>query len=110
MKLFLKSHIEKLKANMEVLNTTDKIPRPVVKLFNPCGAATWLICAMEEVEGDTILWGYADLGMQCVEFGTISLNEIQSLRLPMGLKIERDLHWKDNPEINWLDKDSLAGC
>jgi len=82
--------------------------RPIVKFFNPCGAATWLICHLEEDE-DT-MWGYADLGFGCVEYGTVSLSELQSLTLPLGLKIERDLHWQDKPEVNWLDKECLAGC
>lgn len=83
--------------------------KPIVKFFNPCGAATWLICSMEE-NNDT-MWGYADLGMGCVEFGTISLSELQSVRLPFNLKIERDLHWqpiasKDYTEI--LSQESMG--
>lgn len=82
--------------------------RPIVKFFNPCGAATWLITYLEEDE-DTF-WGYCDLGFGQVEYGTVSKSEMQSVKLPFGLCIERDYHFHDDPSINWLEKDSLAGC
>ncbi len=39
-------------------------PRPVVRLFNPVGAATWLAT---EIDDDGILFGLADLGFGCPE-------------------------------------------
>jgi len=63
-------------------------PVPVVKLFNPLGAATWL--ATELDADDDTLFGLADLGFGCPELGLFSLSEIASLRLPFGLGIERD--------------------
>lgn len=62
---------------------------PVLKLFNPIGAATWL--ASELDEDDDTLFGLADLGFGCPELGVFSLREIASVRLPYGLSIERDL-------------------
>ncbi|MET3473257.1 hypothetical protein ABIC78_003807 [Novosphingobium sp. 1529] len=62
--------------------------RPVLKLFNPMGAATWLATELDE-DGDT-LFGLADLGFGCPELGSFSLAEIASVRLPFGLAIERD--------------------
>lgn len=64
---------------------------PVVKFFNPLGAATWLISEMD-ADGDT-LFGLADLGFGCPELGSMSLAELTSVRLPLGLGIERDLHF-----------------
>ncbi|WP_448659179.1 DUF2958 domain-containing protein [Sphingomonas sp. CJ99] len=64
-------------------------PCPVVKLFNPLGAATWLATELAE-DGDT-LFGLADLGFGCPELGSFSLSELARLRLPYGLGIERDL-------------------
>lgn len=64
-------------------------PVPVVKFFNPVGAATWL--ATELDEDDDTLFGLADLGFGCPELGSFSLSEIASLRLPFGLGIERDI-------------------
>lgn len=40
-------------------------PVPLVKLFNPLGAATWLATELDE-DGDT-LFGLADLGFGCPE-------------------------------------------
>jgi hypothetical protein len=81
---------------------------PVCKFFNPCGAQTWLIFAMEEDE-DT-LWGVADLGMGYIEWGTISLSELKSLKLPMGLSIERDLWFTPKGDLEYyLGLKTLSG-
>ena len=66
-------------------------PLPVVKFFNPVGAATWLATELDS-DGDT-LFGLADLGFGSPELGSFSLSEIASVRLHFGLKIERDLHF-----------------
>jgi hypothetical protein len=65
---------------------------PVVKFFNPLGAATWLATELD-ANGDT-LFGLADLGFGCPELGSFSLSEMASVRLPLGLGIERDLWFK----------------
>jgi hypothetical protein len=64
---------------------------PVVKLFSPVGAATWLLTEMA-ADGDT-MFGLADLGLGCPELGNVSLAEVEALRLPFGLRIERDLYF-----------------
>ena len=66
-----------------------KVP---LKLFNPCGAGTWYISEMNPEEG--LMFGWCLIHE--AELGYVSLPELESLRLPFGLKIERDLHW--NPE------------
>lgn len=66
---------------------TEPDPVPVLKLFNPLGAATWLATELGE-DGDT-LFGLADLGFGCPELGYFSLCEIRAIRLPYGLWIER---------------------
>ena len=65
---------------------------PVVKLFNPVGAATWLATELDE-DNDT-LFGLADLGFGCPELGSFSLIEMASVRLAFGLSIERDLYFE----------------
>ena len=65
-------------------------PVPVVKFFDPTGAATWLITEMMPAEPD-ILFGLCDLGMGCPELGYVSLSELQGVRGRLGLGIERDL-------------------
>lgn len=64
---------------------------PVVKFFNPIGAATWLFSELE-ADGD-VLFGLCDLGFGCPELGSASLSEIAGVRLPLGLGIERDIHF-----------------
>ncbi|MFS0771196.1 DUF2958 domain-containing protein [Sphingomonas sp. 1P08PE] len=73
------------------LGRPEPDPSPVVKLFNPLGAATWLATELD-ADGDT-LFGLADLGFGCPELGSFSLSEIAALRLPYGLTIERDGHF-----------------
>jgi len=65
--------------------------RPVVKLFNPMGAATWLLSELDE-DGDTA-FGLCDMGMGEPEMGYVSLSEVAEVRLPLGLYIERDIHF-----------------
>lgn len=84
-------------------NTEDF--KPVVKFFNPMGAATWLISEIadegEDMDGnrDLILFGLCDLGMGFPEMGNVSLNELKNLNLRFGLGIERDLHFTATKSI-----------
>lgn len=80
-----------LRANAETGDRATRDPVPVVKFFNPCGAATWLATELD-ADGDT-LFGLADMGFGCPELGSFSLSEIAAVRVPFGLKIERDLHF-----------------
>jgi glycine/D-amino acid oxidase-like deaminating enzyme len=66
---------------------------PVVKLFCPWGAATWLLTELDPESPDTA-FGLCDLGMECPELGSVSLAEIESVRGPGGLRIERDAHFR----------------
>ncbi|HWT42558.1 MAG TPA: DUF2958 domain-containing protein [Sphingopyxis sp.] len=78
-------------------------PWPVVKLFNPVGAATWIATEIDE-DGDT-LFGLADLGFGCPELGCFSLGEIRAVRLPFGLLIERDRHFDAMAPLSvWTDE------
>lgn len=64
----------------------------VCKLFNPMGAGTWYLY---EKESEDIYWCFANLGnSQGAECGTVSMSELMSLRLPLGLHIERDMSFE----------------
>ena len=65
---------------------------PVVKFFDPCGAATWLITECDPEEPGR-LFGLCDLGMGYPELGYVSLYELQTTKGKMGLPMERDLHF-----------------
>lgn len=67
---------------------------PVVKLFNPMGSGTWLIT---ECDNDGLAFGLCDMGYP--ELGYISLEEVFSVRLPGGLTIEQDLHFKPDKTL-----------
>lgn len=83
-------------------------PAPVVKFFNPLGAATWLATELH-ADGDT-LFGLADLGFGCPELGVFSLAEMASVRLPYGLGIERDLGFETPfPLSRWTEAARRAG-
>ena len=65
----------------------------LVKYFNPCGAGTWLIVEAEKQEdGDYLLYGYCHILEW--EWGYVLLSELENLKLPFGLTIERDLYSK----------------
>jgi len=62
--------------------------KPVVKLFFPFGAFTWLITE-RDTDNPDLLYGLCDLGRGSPEIGWVSLSELQSVR-KMGLGLERD--------------------
>lgn len=80
----------------ELLAARIREPRPLYKIFG--GAGTWLLCSIEE-DGDT-LWAVCDLGLGCVEYGTVSLKELETTRVPpFKLPLERDRHF-DGRDFN----------
>ena len=76
---------------------------PVVKLFNPVGAGTWLLTELEP-EDETIAWGLGDLGLGCVEYGTIIIPELEAYKGRLSLGIERDIHFKAEGPISMYFK------
>jgi hypothetical protein len=59
------------------------------KFFTPDSSWTWYAT---EFDGKDTFFGLVD-GFE-KEFGYFSLSELEGVRGPMGLPIERDLHWK----------------
>ena len=97
MLLVTKKQMDKLQENWEKDNMELK---PILKLFKPAGAATWIFSSIDPEDGDT-LFGLCDLGMGFPELGYASLSELQDIRIkvklgPMEgtLKIERDRHFR----------------
>ena len=93
-------------------NTEDF--KPVVKFFNPCGSATWLITEIsdegEDMDGnhDMILFGLCDMGFGSPEMGSVSLNELKSVKVGYGLGVERDLHFTATKTLTEYAKDARA--
>ena len=63
-------------------------PPPLLKLFCPWSVGTWLLVDADPDEPGR-LFGLCDVGEP--ELGYVSLDEIEELRGPGGLRIERDL-------------------
>ena len=59
-----------------------------LKCFVPWGTFTFYIT---EFDGDDTMFGLVD-GFE-MELGYVSLSELEAIRGPMGLTVERDLHW-----------------
>ncbi len=83
-----------LKPHVPQLYATENQPDPLVvaKFFTPDSSWTWY---MTESDGQDISFGLVD-GLD-VELGYFSLQELQDLRGPMGLQIERDLYFDPTP-------------
>jgi hypothetical protein len=62
-------------------------------MFTPDAQATWLISEMNPADRDT-LFGLCDLGLGEPELGYVSLTELQTLRGPWGLLVERDTQFQ----------------
>lgn len=77
-----------LRRNSDLSAQREQDHRPVVKFFTPDSSATWLFTELSP-DGDT-LFGLCDLGNGSPELGYASLAEIQTLRGPMQLLVERD--------------------
>tara|TARA_Y100001937_G_scaffold97202_1_gene132333 strand:- start:39 stop:431 length:393 start_codon:yes stop_codon:yes gene_type:complete len=92
MKLITKEIKTKLASNKGDAN----VDKPYLKLFSPIGGATWLIT--EIVDEDT-LFGLCDLGMGFPELGYVSLQELESLELPLSMKVERDMYFEPSKTL-----------
>ena len=82
---------------------------PVIKLFTPDGAATWLISECDPDDPDR-LFGLCDLGLGFPELGYVSLEEIAAIRGPLGLPVERDEHFvAEKPLSVYADEARVSG-
>jgi hypothetical protein len=67
-------------------------PLPVVKLFTPDAHATWLLTELDPADGDTA-FGLCDLGLCTPALGTVRLSDLETIRGPGNLSVQRDLHF-----------------
>ena len=87
----------------EILKRFEKTGRqgenPIViaKFFNPCGRGNWY--ATEYHPEERMFFGFVRLFYDYNdEWGDFSLDELEHLRCPpLGLPIERDLHFTPKP-------------
>ena len=64
----------------------------VAKFFTPDSQWTWYIIEGEQRGDDWLFFGYI-VGLER-ELGYFTLSELESVRGPLGLKIERDIYWE----------------
>lgn len=95
MKLFTKEIEAKLLENYQQHYGSDDTV-PVVKIFNPYGAGTWLLSEMDE-EG--FCFGLCDLGMGFPEMGGVHRRELEDYRNSVGLGLERDMYWTPHKSL-----------
>ena len=88
----------------------DRDHPPVLKLFTPDGAATWLISEADPDDPDR-LFGLCDLGLGSPELGYVSLAELTALRGPLGLSVERDAYFvADKPLSIYASEARIKGA
>ena len=85
---------QEIRAQLPALYATEKIANAdkiaVCKFF--LGNWTWFACEAGTGEDADLLFGFV-IGFEA-EWGYFSVAELESVRGPMGLRIERDLHFK----------------
>jgi len=112
MKLITADIQKKLEANYNKTAETGITGNVVLKLFGG-SRSTWLITEIEP-DNDT-MWGLCDIGMDCCEYGTVSLSELMSIKFPpFGLGVERDRFFKggsvDSFRAYYDEHNTLNGC
>lgn len=80
-------------------------PLVILKLFLPGTGGTWYV-SEGEPEGDDFTFFGLTVGLE-PEFGYISLNELSTVKSNLGLRVERDLHFRpcrllDIPELKGM--------
>lgn len=101
---FLKLITEELRKKLPPLYSQENVEDPIVhaKYFTPDSSWTWYAL---EFDGKDIFFGYVD-GLEA-ELGYFSLSELENVRGPLGLKIERDLYWKSK-QLSEVKKEVMA--
>ena len=90
MKLLTKQLLKRF----EEVERQDNVGDPIVvaKFFNPLGAGTWYATEYDPI--NKIFFGYVSIfGDWNDEWGSFSLDELESYRGKFGLGIERDLYF-----------------
>ncbi len=93
----MKLMTEEIRAALPALYSTEDVAtedkRIIVKFFDPCGSWTWY--AIEgDTDGDDIRFFGLVHGHE-KEWGYFMLSELESVKGPMGIGIERDLHFSN---------------
>ena len=90
---------KEIRKRLPKLRETEDLADPIVqvKFFTPDSSWTWFAI---ELDGKDLFYGLVD--GHCQEYGYFSLAELESVRGPLGLPIERDLYFKPTPVSKFL--------
>jgi len=82
-----------LRAQLPKRYAEEGVSDPLVhcKFFTPDSSWTWYVTEGDEDDGDVRFFGYV-IGFER-EWGYFLLSELESVRGPMGLPVERDLYF-----------------
>lgn len=96
MKLLTNGLLKKFEKHPIGSSQDDDNPEILVHYFNPTGNGDWYVleAGLDEYEDDILFFGYVKLHDN--ELGYFTLKQLESVRLPFGLTIERDLYFGDH--------------
>lgn len=101
---------ESLRLQVPALYSSEKTPDPLVwaKYFTPDSSWTWYVTEFDPE--DKLCFGWV-LGFE-KELGYFSLSELEEVRGPMGLRIERDLSFKPQPlsQVQAMESSKEESC
>lgn len=101
----MKLMTKELEQKFAKVGSQENIKDPVIiaKFFNPTGSGTWY--ATEYDPETRTFFGYVSIfGDWNDEWGTFSLDELESYRGKFGLGIERDLYFEEKPASQVIRK------
>lgn len=89
---------KELENRFEQIGSQEEIPMGdkiiIAKFFNPSGAGTWYATEYDPIE--KIFFGFVSIfGDWNDEWGSFGLKELEEIKLPFGLTIERDIHFAE---------------
>jgi len=91
---------KEIEKKLPKLYSQENVKDPIcqVKYFTPDSSFTWYITEGEQQGDDWLLFGKTVSSM-CPEgeLGYVSLNELKSVRGPLGLAVERDMWFEPKP-------------
>ena len=96
MKLMTKAIEEKIPNLYETEEIADKDKRVYAKFFHPASSWTW--DALEYDPKDKMFYGLVNGYVK--ELGYFSLQELEEVSGPMGIRIERDKYWNDSTTLS----------
>jgi hypothetical protein len=95
--IFMELLSEEIRKSLPPLYSQESSSSPVAyaKFFTPDAGWTWFVTEGSEEDRDWLLFGYV-IGLE-EEWGYFLLSEIEGIRGPLGLPVERDLWFQPGP-------------